>query len=60
MHNSLVFAASDTVTISKNDLTMYAVDAAAVLVVIILVVVALKRRKKNFIKTLPTNLKDED
>lgn len=59
MFNSLVMVNGDTITINKNDLIMYAIAGAVVLILVVILIIAFKRRKKNFIKTIPTNLKDE-
>ena len=58
MQDPLIRTAEDQIIIDQSQLTMYAILAAIVVVLLILIVVALKRRKKDFIKTVPTNLKD--
>lgn len=60
MLNSFIQVQGDKIIINKNDLVMLAVAAVLVIVVIIIVTIALKSRKKNFIKTIPTNLKEEE
>lgn len=59
MQNTFVQVRDDQIIFDKSDLIMYAVLAAVLIVIIVVVIVALKRRKKDFIKTLPTNLKED-
>lgn len=49
----------DKIIFDKNQLIMYAAIAAAVVVIILVITIAAKTRRKNFIKTVPTKLKDE-
>jgi hypothetical protein len=58
--NNFIQIQGDNVVINKNDLVMLLVAAILVIVVIVVVTIALKSRKKNFIKTVPTNLKEEE
>lgn len=58
MTASLVQTQGNNIVIDKGQLVMYAIAAAVVVVLIIVVIIAIKSRKKNFIKTVPTNLKD--
>lgn len=60
MQNPLIETRGNDIIIDKNTLIMYAVAALVVLVLLVIVIVMFKRRKKNFIKTMPTNLKSED
>ena len=48
------------VLIDQTQLMMYGLVALIVIVLIIVVTVAMKRRKKDFIKTVPTNLKEDE
>lgn len=59
MQNSFIQIQGDQIIIDKNDLMTLAVIATVVIVAVIIVTIALKKRKKNFIKTLPTNLKED-
>ena len=59
MQNNFIQITDSQVIFNKNDLLLYAGILVAVVVVILLIVIAIKSRKKNFIKTIPTNLKDE-
>ncbi len=49
----------DKIIFDKNQLIMYAAIAATVVVIILVITIAAKTRRKNFIKTVPTKLKDE-
>ena len=59
MQNNFIQVKGDQVIIDINDLMTLALVAAVVIVALIVVTVVLKKRKKNFIKTLPTNLKED-
>jgi hypothetical protein len=59
VQNTFIQSRGDQLIIDKGQLTTYVAIALIVLIFIALVVIALKRRSKNFIKTVPTNLKDE-
>lgn len=59
MQNSFMQITNDQVIFDKSDLLLYASILVAVIVIIVLILVAIKSRKKDFIKTIPTNLKDE-
>lgn len=60
MQNSFIQIQGDKVIIDKNSLVVLAVAVALIIIVIIIVTIAAKSRKKNFIKTIPTNLKEEE
>ncbi len=49
----------DQIIIDKNGFITLAIAAVAIIVVAIVVTIVFKNRKKDFIKTLPTNLKEE-
>jgi hypothetical protein len=59
MNNAFMQIQDDKIIFDKNQLIMYAVIAAAVLILVVIITIAAKARRKNFIKTVPTNLKDE-
>ena len=59
MQNNFIQMNGDQIIIDKNDLITLAIAAVAIIVVAIVVTIVLKNRKKDFIKTLPTNLKEE-
>ena len=58
MDNTFLQVQGDKIIIDKAQLTMYAAAAAAVIVIVLIALIANKARQKNFIKTIPTNLKD--
>lgn len=60
MLNNFIQVQGDKVIFDKNSLVTIAVVAALVVIVIIGIAIAAKTRKKNFIKTIPTNLKEEE
>jgi hypothetical protein len=57
MNNFLRIQGNDVI-VDKNQLIMYGAAAIAVMLLVAIVLIASKTRKKNFIKTIPTNLKD--
>ena len=57
MKNNFIQVQDNSIIFDKNQLIMYAGIALALIVVVLLVLFALKSRKRNFIKTIPTNLK---
>ena len=57
MKNNFIQVQDNSIIFDKNQLIMYAGIVLAVGVVVLLVLFALKSRKRNFIKTIPTNLK---
>lgn len=59
MQNNFIQMNGDQIIIDKNDLIALAIAAVAIIVVAIVVTIVFKNRKKDFIKTLPTNLKEE-
>lgn len=60
MLNNFIQVQGDKVIFDKSSLVTIAVVAALVVIVIIGIAIAAKTRKKNFIKTIPTNLKEEE
>lgn len=60
MLNNFIQVQGDKVIFDKNSLVTIAVVAALIVIVIIGIAIAAKTRKKNFIKTIPTNLKEEE
>ena len=60
MLNNFIQVQGDKVIFDKNSLVTIAVVAALIVIVIIGIAIAMKTRKKNFIKTIPTNLKEEE
>ena len=58
MKNNFIQIQDNSIIFDKNQLIMYAGIALAVVIVVLLILVALKSRKRNFIKTIPTNLKN--
>ncbi|RYF29141.1 MAG: hypothetical protein EOO17_02630 [Chloroflexi bacterium] len=60
MQNNFIQIQGDKVIIDKNSLVTLAVVVVLVIVVVAIVTIAAKSRKKNFIKTIPTNLKEEE
>lgn len=60
MLNNFIQVQGDKVILDKNSLVTLAVIVALIIVVIIIVTIVAKTRKKNFIKTIPTNLKEEE
>ena len=58
MKNNFIQVQDNSIIFDKNQLIMYAGMALAVVVVVLLILFAVKSRKRNFIKTIPTNLKD--
>jgi hypothetical protein len=59
MQNTFIQVQGDQIIVDKNQLIMYSIAAAIVVVLLIVITIAVKSRKKNFIRTIPTNLKDE-
>ena len=57
MKNNFIQIQDNSIIFDKNQLVMYAGIALAVVVVVLLILFAVKSRKRNFIKTIPTNLK---
>lgn len=57
MKNTFLEVQSDKIIIDKNQLIMYAIAAAVAVVLFFVIFVGIKSRKKDFIKTIPTNLK---
>lgn len=57
MNNTFVQVQDNSIIFDKNQLIMYAAGALATVVIIALILFAVKSRKRNFIKTIPTNLK---
>ena len=57
MKNNFIQVQDNSIIFDKNQLIMYAGIVLAVIVVVLLGLFALKSRKRNFIKTIPTNLK---
>lgn len=60
MLNNFIQVQGDKVIFDKNSLVTIAIVAALIVIVIIGTAIAAKTRKKNFIKTIPTNLKEEE
>lgn len=60
VQNNFIQIQGDKVIIDKNSLVTLAVVVVLVIVVVAIVTIAAKSRKKNFIKTIPTNLKEEE
>ena len=58
MKNNFIQIQDNSIIFDKNQLIMYAGMALAVVVVVLLILFAVKSRKRNFIKTIPTNLKN--
>ena len=56
--NHFLVVNGNQVIIDKNQLITYAAAAAGVIIVVAIITISAKMRKKNFIKTIPTNLKD--
>ncbi len=59
MNTAFMQIQDDKIIFDKNQLIMYAAIAATVVVIILVITIAAKTRRKNFIKTVPTKLKDE-
>ena len=57
MKNNFIQIQDNSIIFDKNQLVMSAGIALAVVVVVLLILFAVKSRKRNFIKTIPTNLK---
>jgi len=56
--NNFLVVNGNQVIIDKNQLITYAAAVAGVIIVVAIITISAKMRKKNFIKTIPTNLKD--
>lgn len=60
MFTNLVKVQGNEIILQRDQFAMLATLIVAVLIVLVVIYVAFKRRQKNFIKTVPTNLKDVD
>ena len=57
MQNTFYQVKDGAIIIDQAQLTTYAIAAAVLVVLAVIITIAIKGRKKNFIKTVPTNLK---
>jgi len=57
VQNTFFQVQNNQIIIDQAQLTMYAIAAGVVILLLVIVALAAKFRKKNFIKTIPTQLK---
>ena len=57
MQNTFYQVKDGSIIIDQAQLTTYAIAAAVLVVLAVIITIAVKSRKRNFIKTVPTNLK---
>lgn len=59
MQNALFKIQDGYIMIDQAQATTYGIAAVAAVILVVLVTIAIKSRRKDFIRTIPTNLKSK-